>query len=566
MDIRESKIQHVKSLWKETYSNSNTKIKGPIKKPFKIVAYLLTVILIILFLALMNFQFAPNGWSLFITNLKFFFQPRSHSLYFNNLNLWSLSIKFLFYSIKILFIGTFCGCILAFFTAFFSNRYINNKYLVWILKVIIIFLRLFPEIFFIYFFLNSFDKNLGLFLITTWFSWLWLHEYFVQIYENANYNTFFHFISIKKSKYSAFISEIWPQIKFKIINTAIYSFESNLRWSAILSQFGFLGIGTLLNTPILNSKYYAELMIPLFVLITFLFLIEIFQFLINNYLFKTITVKNGKQYHKQKSIKISIYVTLFILMVSLLSLGINELVNQKIYIGTQQEYIKQLFSPNWSIISFSNIKENNLFWILFEFVGLVSLTIVLIYILIWINLFFVNTKLNKKYTVFTTKLWNLILRTTPILILFIFIYPLFNNPATIFIFVFAIHGSSSTTRNLEETINSISDPKIESLSKQGWTKLKIYRNFILPSIKLDLITYFMFEVEKIARNFISYGIYSSSLLGSHMILNRVKDIDDIAPYLWISFFILSVIVLINYLWRHYAKNKYSKSKLIINNI
>lgn len=115
-----------------------------------------------------------------------------------------------------------------------------NKYWIAIpIKFIIIVLRLLPELFFIYLFQISADKTLAINLIFSWFTWLWLHEYFSQVIENANFEIFYWLTKIKQNKFTAFFKEIWPQISPKILNYIFYAFESNIRWSTILSKLGF---------------------------------------------------------------------------------------------------------------------------------------------------------------------------------------------------------------------------------------------------------------------------------------------------------------------------------------
>ncbi|WP_434132927.1 hypothetical protein [Metamycoplasma hominis] len=126
---------------------------------------------------------------------------------------------------------------------------------------------------------------------------------------------------------------------------------------------------------------------------------------------------------------------------------------------------------------------------------------------------------------------------------------MFNKLEAAFVIAFAIHSSSTISRMLESSIKKISTNKINELKIKGYSKFYIFRNFMMPTIKLDLITFMTFEIEKITRNFITYGLFSASLLGSETNLGRYKEISDIAPYLWIEFIIIGLINLGNYLYR-----------------
>ena len=58
-----------------------------------------------------------------------------------------------------------------------------------------------------------------------------------------------------------------------------------------------------------------------------------------------------------------------------------------------------------------------------------------------------------------------------------------------------------------------------------------YNNFIIPTIKKDNLSFASFEVEKITKNYITYGSFTSSLLGSNAFITREKEYDDITPYI-----------------------------------
>jgi hypothetical protein len=44
-----------------------------------------------------------------------------------------------------------------------------------------------------------------------------------------------------------------------------------------LNKFGFIGIGSLLNLSTLNTQYLNELMIPLFVFVSFLITLDLLK-------------------------------------------------------------------------------------------------------------------------------------------------------------------------------------------------------------------------------------------------------------------------------------------------
>ncbi|TPE57191.1 ABC transporter permease, partial [[Mycoplasma] falconis] len=256
------KVKLNNNFWKEGFEYNQIKKHKPFLFRWKVLFYLFLIGLVITGLIIVNFSITTSGVNLFFKNLKDFFSPKLYVSEYGNINMFSISFRFLWYSIKVIFLGTTIGILFAFITAYFSNYQMNNKYVVIIFKALIIFLRLFPELFFIYFFTMSFDKSLAINLIFIWFTWLWMHEYLSQSIENCNFTIFYHLIKIQKSKFKAFRQEIWPQFRIKFFNYSFYAFESNIRWSAILSTLGFGGIGSLIN-PASLTNYFNQILIPL---------------------------------------------------------------------------------------------------------------------------------------------------------------------------------------------------------------------------------------------------------------------------------------------------------------
>ncbi|WP_412031733.1 ABC transporter permease subunit [Metamycoplasma buccale] len=553
-----NKIKLTYGIFKEKISNKNLNIKGNIKIGWKVVFWFFIIGILLFFISNINFRFAKYGFNLFWENIGKFFNISNQSLLYGKQNLFALSFSFLFYSIKITFLGTAIGVILAFITSYFSNYKMVNKYIAGLFKIITTFLRILPELIFIYIFSISFDKTLAITLILSWFTWLWLHEYFSQAIENIDFSIFYHLTKIKKSKFMAFYEEIWPQIKMKFTNYIFYAFESNLRWNSILSKLGFLGIGILLNVPELGSQHYSNLFIPLFVLISFLFLLEIIHIGYTELFLETKTLKiKTKEYEKNNLIKKVIKVLIFTLFITLIALSIKLLIGQKYYkIAGWQEF-KNFFNPNWNDLHTKTYNDNNIFKIIIEFISLITISTIFTYIISFLKLFFINNKINNKNISLFLKFINTFIRGVPIIVLFFIFNPIFIGNPISFVIAFSIHSASSLVRNLENSINKIDQQKINNLTKQGWSKWKIYNKFIVPTIKLDFITFITFEIEKITRNFISYGIYASCLLGIKSTLSISREMSDIASYLWIGVILIAITNLISYSIRYKVTNNYS---------
>ncbi|MGX9357959.1 ABC transporter permease subunit [Mycoplasma sp. 773] len=444
---------------------------------------------------------------------------------------------------------------LAFLTSYFSNIKTNSKYIAIPSKVIVIALRIFPELFFVYLFKISFDKKLAIALIFCWFTWLWLHEYFSQIIENANFSIFYHLVKSQHSRQKAFWTEIWPQLRKKFISYFIYAFETNLRWSAILANIGFLGIGILIN-PQIQPINYTELIIPLLILVSFLFLVEIISENINKFLFESRKQDNinFKKYQTNNIIK-KTFISLFILLTfALICVAIKDLAHEKFYETEATSFLNNMFKGSWKDIIFS-FSEDGIFWIIIQFASLVFLTFILTYFISYFRMLLMSKSIVGKHLSIFYKYLNILIRAIPAVIIFLMLSNLFEELSASFVFAFGIHSASSISRNLYQTINNISIEKIKELKKLGFSNFLIYRNFIRPKIRLDFISFASLELEKIARNFIIYGSLSSSLLGQKTNLTRAKDIADVSPYLWIGFIIIALISFTSYFIRFSIKQR-----------
>ena len=559
----------------EEISNGNIKLKGSINILYKILFWIFLLFIIGYLLTNIDLSFSKYGAKIFTNNIINFLKFKTISNYFENQSLFTLSIKLLWTSIKITFVGTLFGAITAFITSYFGNTKINSIYVYLPLKIIIITLRILPEIIFIYIFSSSSDKMLALFFIFWWFTWIWLHEYFSQILENVNITINFQLIRNSKNKFKSFMINIWPLVNKKFISYVFYSFESNIRWSTILSNLGFIGIGSLLNLPIINNKYFNELAIPLLILILFIISINLLKKIIINYFFnnninseknsKIVFVSRNKwinynmnkklsysDFNSNKKIKLAVKIFIYLLTLILTILSLSQLANQKLYKLNSNNFLHSLLLPNWNIVN-----KNSIYKEIIEFISLIFITLIVIKFLVYVKVFLESKKINKFNTIFNLK--NAFSRHIPILTLFIFISPLFNSPQIAFLISFSIHSSDIISNNLVKSVNKIEEYKINNLIKQGWTKLKIYNNFIIPTIKKDNLSFASFEVEKITKNYITYGSFTSSLLGSNAFITREKEYDDITPYIWISIFIVILINSLNYVFRNinYSSRSFS---------
>lgn len=119
-------ISFPKSFYFEKIKYDNLTLRGPKKIIWRILGLVFVLTIIALSIYFIDFSFAPNGRSVFSQNIIDFFRPHLISKLIPDQNLFLLSIKYLWESIKVAFLGTIIGTCLALFTAFFlTTKWIN---------------------------------------------------------------------------------------------------------------------------------------------------------------------------------------------------------------------------------------------------------------------------------------------------------------------------------------------------------------------------------------------------------------------------------------------------------
>ncbi|QJG66848.1 ABC transporter permease subunit [Mycoplasma phocoenae] len=536
------------SYWYE----QNNKITNKKLRPYVKIMIIISLLLLVIFaLYRTGFSSNDNGLKLFLESIKNIFMPYIKSSFIEG-NLFLLSLQFLWISIKVTFIGTVLGLCLALFTSMIGNIRTNNKIQSYCIRIFILFLRSFPELFYLYLFTVSANGELASILLISWFTWIWLHKFISEAIEHTSFELYVLCKRKGLSKIHILFRYLLPKIKNKIIIFALYSYESNLRWTAIFSTLGIVGIGQLLNHS--NTDLYSlhELLIPLGVLILFVSLLEWSMYFLQKHLIYAKTYKinsnNFKSITNKKILKTTslwlIIVSVFIVAFCLLfTIG-----DPQIYWGATNQMFKHLLNPNWSIIG----KNENIFIMLMDLFLQIYLTVILACLLAYVNLFFTNEKTNNVYFYHFSRFISAFIRIIPTIVLFFTIGLIFKNPAAAFVVVFAIHSSTVISKQLNESIKNISNVHIYNLKKQNKNKIIIFSQYIMPSVKKDFKTLLVLEIEKNIRNFINYGLFAASSFGLAMQYSERVSYSDITPYVWVS---IGLIMSSNILLTWVRKNK-----------
>ncbi|REB07464.1 phosphonate ABC transporter, permease protein PhnE [Sporosarcina sp. BI001-red] len=183
--------------------------------------------------------------------------------------------KPLFDTIKMSLLGSILGAVFALPLAYFaSSNMSKNKTVVVATKFILSLLRTLPTLVaaliatFI-FGIGTTAGTIAIFIFTIAYIGKLLYE---QI-ENADLKAFEAMQSMGHSTVSAFRYAIIPQILPNYLSNAIFCFEGNVRYAAILGYVGAGGIGLMLNES-LGWRNYANVGMILLLLAATVFIIE----------------------------------------------------------------------------------------------------------------------------------------------------------------------------------------------------------------------------------------------------------------------------------------------------
>lgn len=521
---------------------------------FKIIGWIIFVAIIIVSFVMVGFNYSPYGFKVFINNLTKIFSFDSNISLYPNQSLWVLSIEFLWLSLEGVVVGTTIGFILAFISAYLSNKHFIKTNIVYnTLNVILPILRALPTIIFIYYFSKSYSSNLALYLLFTWFSWLWIHKYMIEIYSSINYYPYYVYLNQGFNRFTAFIKVILPQVNNRFISLYLYSFESNMRWNSLLGTLGFVGIGQLINYA--QNNRFNNMGIPVLVIMIFMLFLELFIYLINRYVLVHINKefdfkkdKFKKPINWQSIIKIiliSFLSILFIVCLILLSINQKENINNSIF--------SSLFNPNWTIL---NNKDNLFFDVLMLFFQ--SISIMVIAVAFSLLLIFISSyKLFRYYSLFGIFL-TAIIRSIPIIALFFVINPIYSSPTSTICVILGIASATVITKNINESINKIDSKIINYYLMQGYLKITIFFKYILFYIRKELYTITLFEYESKLRDLITYGSFGSSSIGYYIDYYASKSqYNNMTPFIWISIFVTLFIIFTNYLYKYFILEKNS---------
>jgi len=178
-------------------------------------------------------------------------------------------------TIQMAILGTFIGAAFALPVAFLaSQNLVKSKVLTNVIKLILSFIRTIPTLVYaaILAFAFGYGTTIGV-IATAIFTFGILSKMLYEVIETLDLGAFIAVESTGATKTKAFIASIIPQIMGTFVSLTLYSFEINIRASAILGYVGAGGIGILLDDH-MTWREYGHLGVILALLLVVVFIIE----------------------------------------------------------------------------------------------------------------------------------------------------------------------------------------------------------------------------------------------------------------------------------------------------
>lgn len=219
--------------------------------------------------------FRIQSFSFFVSRIPNFFTILSQMVSEIDLPYIERTLNPLLDTLKMAYLGTLFGSFIALPVAFLaSQNIVKNKWITMITKVVLSLFRTLPSI--LYALIFAFVFGYGTFVGTlslTVFTFAISTKILYENIETLDMGAFQALESAGATKLQAFVAAILPQIYGNFVSTALYSFEINIRYSAILGFVGAGGIGILLNDA-MSLRDYGKVSVMLLGLLFLVLLTE----------------------------------------------------------------------------------------------------------------------------------------------------------------------------------------------------------------------------------------------------------------------------------------------------
>lgn len=240
-------------------------------EPFSIIPIIILALIAVSFVAAI---FTKVNLRMFFRNIDNFFDIliRMFPPNFSYLEkVWNPMVD----TIQMAMLGSMLGSVVALPVALFaSSNIIKNKYAILSVRFLLSLLRTLPVL--VYALLLTLIFGFGPFAGTiaiSIFTFAIVSKMLYEKIETIDMGAFIAIESTGANKVNSFTTAVLPQIMPNYLSIALYSFEINIRYAAILGYVGAGGIGLLLNDR-MSWRLYQDVIVVLLVLLIVVISIE----------------------------------------------------------------------------------------------------------------------------------------------------------------------------------------------------------------------------------------------------------------------------------------------------
>lgn len=295
---------------------------------------------------------------------------------------------------------------------------------------------------------------------------------------------------------------IFPKSFSINVDYIAYRFECALRSTVVLSYVGIVGIGFYINLALNDSNYNL--------VFTYVYSLIIFMMVISYLVTKLRKVIN-KNIFRSTVIYISSVIVLFIIYVNINYIEFNSLFSNARFESLTNSIINVItFKSNIYNDTFKN--EIIKYTLQTIRMGLISTTILIILVNIYMYYLSLSKKYNNKYLIHITNFINLVLRSIPELVLLSILLFIFKPNIFAGALAIALHNFGIVSKLLNAQFIK-HEEKIALAYQKNYSALTVLVFVISPILSKYLFSTYVYRYEVAIKNSVVIGLLGSGGLG-----------------------------------------------------
>ncbi|QJG66914.1 PhnE/PtxC family ABC transporter permease [Mycoplasma phocoenae] len=546
---------------------------------FSVISWIVSIILFIVLLAKLNPDF--TNIKLFVKDLKEFFNVGVNAQIGSNSDITPLdtfvkSLSLLWKTIVYSVIGTIFGILISIPMALLSSKNFVKSPLIYMpTRAIMSIIRAVPPLIIAYIFYFVVSPGLAAAFAVAIFVASLMAKWLYEDLDTYDVSSFYGLQSIGNNKIISFKKAILPYLSRRIVSYGFYSFEMVVRFAAILSIVGISTIGQLMADEYAVPYNYSHLSIVIWVLVSFMIIIELFNWVIKKYILnhtpKHVIFASDCTYEeklrqlkkqKPKTIYLKTFIGILILVLFIAStLFIDFELANEVKLNYFKTSVPKLFSPDWSLItnwSETGLSDNPIY-LAFEAlaISIISATIGLLFSLI------LGILASKRISGFVPslffKLLIIVLRAVPAFT-FVLIFLKIQQNSIIWAGTLAlgIHSIGMLGKLITESVDKIDNQIFDSLNSVGMTRWQKIKIGVLKEIMPQTLSNFLYRIEINFKSSVVIGAVGACPFGQQIIIYS-SDTDNwnrLSSYLLVTIVILLIIEQLSNVLRNKILNGY----------